>query len=232
MSTDSLPIPGMPEPLQRTLLGVGRDVAFNSKAVLQVAGVKNPDILIVTSGFVAVQVQAGHDRCATVAVLRTGDVIGVDGFLDSTETTTQAVALGLVTVRAYSAPLVRRMSNENPFLRGFLSQASRRLTQRMTELFRCTLPLNVGERVAEVLIYLASLNVEEGKIGHMLPMPLLRAELAQMARTTEESTIINVSRWKRLEVVIDQKGVITIPNVQRLRIAAAQPMRPSKSKAR
>ena len=178
--------------------------------------------LVVLDGLVKITKTTPSGRDVILHVLAAGDPIGAVAVYGEVPYPGSAVAIDDVAcAQIETAELFRLLEKHPSLVRGLLKSLTRRLvelTSRLTELSGG----HVEERLARVLLKLASDrgSVENG--GTWIPLHLSRQELADLTGTTIETCIRIMSRWAKSGIVETRSDGFLLQDLEALeRIGAS-----------
>lgn len=166
--------------------------------------------------------QATADGTQTVTdVLVPGEVFGAMGTLGEPSHLQTATALvPSCVLRIGQADFRGVLANDARIGLRVLDDVAARLARAQSDVGETSEP--VAQRVATVLLRLADkLGKDRGAQGVLLEVPLSRADLAGLARSTPESVSRVMSRWKREGVVDSGRRWTAVLDRVRLQAEAA-----------
>ena len=179
-------------------------------------------LLVVLDGLVKITKTTPSGRDVILHVLAPGDPIGAVAAYDEVPYPGSAAAIDDVAcAQIRTAELFQLLERHPSLVRGLLKSLTRRLvelTSRLTELSGG----HVEERLARLLLKLASDRGSPEKSGVLVPMPLSRQELADLSGTTIETCIRSMSRWAKGGIVETRSDGFLLQDLEALeRIGAS-----------
>ena len=174
-------------------------------------------LYVVAEGRVKVA-QSTADGVETVTdILVPGEVFGAMGSLGEPYHLQSASALvGTCVLRIGQDEFRQVVASDARIALRVLDDVAARLGQAHTDIGEQA-SSTVGQRLATVLLRLAEkVGKDRGREGIMLEVPLSRADLAGLARSTPESVSRVMSRWKREGLVDSGRRWTALLDVRRL----------------
>lgn len=167
------------------------------------------------------QVTAAGTETVT-EILVPGELFGAMGTLgEPCHLQTSSALVGSCTLRLDQDDFRQVLVDHPRVALRVLDDVAARLTRAQSDIGGQTTD-TVPQRVATVLLRLADkLGEDRGPDGVMLEVPLSRADLAGLARSTPESVSRVMSRWKREGVIDSGRRWTTLRDSQRLKDVAA-----------
>jgi CRP-like cAMP-binding protein len=202
---------------QATLSGLGRISVFPPRATICVEGEPATHIFVLVAGWVKILsvTRDGHEL--VLALRGQGDLIG--------ELAAEATGYRTATVRAIST--VRSLIVAHERFTSFLDahpgadHAYRHaVTQRWSEAATALLSRSTtigGQRLAVLLIELATRHGVQMKDVVEIEMPLTQEEIASLAGTSRATVARALSEWRRRGLIRTGHRHITITNIDGLR---------------
>lgn len=202
----------------------GRMRAMNFPAGDQIYRAGDPaDALYVVAEGRVKTAQVAEDGTETVTdILVPGEMFGTMGSLGNPEYLQTASALvGSCVLRIGQDDFREVMESDGRIGLRVLDEVAGRLAQAHTDIGG-QVNQTVGQRVATVLLRLADkLGKDRGDEGIVLEVPLSRADLAGLARSTPESVSRVMSAWKKEGVIDSGRRWTALLDVERLENEAA-----------
>ncbi|HIQ06402.1 MAG TPA: Crp/Fnr family transcriptional regulator, partial [Anaerolineae bacterium] len=161
-------------------------------------------------------------RDVVLEIIGPGRMFGEVAVLEGTPYDTSAQCLEDTAVVAISREDFFAILKRYPAVSlAVIGELSRRL-RSTTDLVRSLAVDRVEQRIARILLKLASATGRPTEQGLMIDIPLTRQDIADMTGTTVETAIRVMSRLRREKLVITQRGRVTILEPERLRQVAEE----------
>ena len=199
-----------------------RTMSFATDDLVYRAGDPADALYVVAEGRVKVS-QATTDGTETVTdILVPGEVFGAMGSLGEPYHVQSASALvGTCVLRIGQDDFRQVLAEDARIGLRVLDDVAARLTRAHLDIGGQSTE-TVGQRIATALLRLADkLGKDRGDEGIMLEVPLSRADLAGLARSTPESVSRVMSRWKKEGVIDSGRRWTALLDVERLEDEAA-----------
>jgi CRP-like cAMP-binding protein len=170
--------------------------------------------LVVTGRLKLLRTTARSDAILDIAV--PGDMLGGVAFSTGGQYQSDVVSLRRSRVALFSIARLKEILCQDP---GLSQALAFDLAEQVVRLYRLVQDLNsvnVGSRLARVLIRLAERVGEPFYGGVLIPLRLRRSDLAAMAATTMESVSRKISSWQRLKWVTPQPAGYLVRDIAAL----------------
>ncbi|MFF0159011.1 Crp/Fnr family transcriptional regulator [Streptomyces sp. NPDC005263] len=205
------------------LLALGRPRVFEAKEVLVRQGDVDRHALLLLSGFTKVTATVENGRESLLAIRLGGDIVGEMAAIADMPRTATVTACGRVRTRAVSHEALRafllRCPDAAVVMTGILSERLRWANNRRLE-FR---GYNVKERLARILVDLASIHGVQGREGVELGFSLTQPEMAALTGAAEPTVHKALKDLRDAKLIGTGYRTTTIRDLDRLRVEARLP---------
>lgn len=197
---------GLPARCLDALAEIARPRRFRKGDEILGLGEEARSLYLVVGGRVKMSKPLRNGRSLVLALFNPGDLFGAAAALAGGRCDAAMIALDSVVCLELPRGQVFELFERRPEL---VSELLPALTRQMVECSNCIVELScfrVEKRFAQLLVKFAdSVGVSDGGGGTLVPIPLSRQELADMAGTTIETSIRIMSRWSK-ERVVETRG--------------------------
>ncbi|MGQ5633938.1 MULTISPECIES: Crp/Fnr family transcriptional regulator [unclassified Streptomyces] len=202
------------------LLALGRPRDFGARDLLIRQGNTDRHTLLLLSGLAKVTATAENGRESLLAIRLGGDIVGEMAAVAGMPRTATVTACGPVTARAVSQEALRAFLLRRPDaaveLAGIVSERLRWANNRRLE-FR---GYSVKERLARILVDLASIHGRTGRDGVELGFTLTQPELAALTGAAEPTVHKALKELRAAHLIVTGYRSTTIRDPDRLRVEA------------
>jgi len=195
---------------QRRLLSQMVESRFDAGAYLFMEGDPADRLHLVTSGRVKMIKHSPDGHETILAIFDAGQIIGEVGVLVGRTYPATAQAMKPTTTLSLVRQAYVRLVQEHPALAWSLIEELSRRLQSAHETIRSLAVEKVEQRIARLLLRLATAAGEKQGDTVLITIPLTRQEIADMAGTTVETAIRVMSKLRRLGLVDSDQGRIRI----------------------
>lgn len=213
---------GLSEP---DLDGIDRRMQTRSWAaddVIYAAGDPGDALYLVAEGTVKLSQVTPAGTATVTEILVPGELLGAMGTLgEPYHLQTASALVGSCTLRIDQADFREVLSEHAVVALRVLDDVAARLARAHSDIGGQTTD-TVAQRVATTLLRLADkLGRDRGAAGVLLEVPLSRADLAGLARSTPESVSRVMSRWKKERIIDSGRRWTAVLDRRRLEDEAA-----------
>ncbi|MBV6504312.1 MAG: hypothetical protein AKCLJLPJ_02432 [Fimbriimonadales bacterium] len=184
--------------------------------VIWLSGATAEFIAIIGSGFVKLTKTSPHGHEVTVELLGPSQPAGIMAAIESHIYPLSALAVSNCWYLKIPTPLFLNVYEHNEKLKDMILKTLGPRLRRAYDMMTRLSSGKVEERVAAVLLILATSYGKPAETGTVLEVPLTRQDIAEMAGTTVETTIRVMSRWQKNGVLTTDHQVITLHCLQSL----------------
>ncbi len=181
-------------------------LAFESGDRILVEGEPANNFYVVFSGRVKMLRSLANGRNVVLGLFEPGELFGTVAALGAQACDTSIVAMGRTSCLKLSRDDFITLCEQRPQL---ISELLPLLAQRLVECGNCIVEMTcyrAETRFARLLLKLADSVGRPLDGGTLIPVPLSRQELADMAGTTIETCIRVMSRWRKIGMVDTERG--------------------------
>lgn len=206
----------VPSATMARLIACGKRRTLTAGQAILVAGHSTSSFFLVLGGRFKMWRRLEHGRKALVALFQFGDPVGISAIGGRrNETTVEALESSICLQIPFHAFMT--LIERNPRLIGDLLPP---LMERVQECNNCLIEgtfLRVEQRLARILLKLGRAAGRSHPDGLLVPIPLSRQDLADMAGTSLETTIRRMSKWSKLGIVETRRDGFLLRDSARLK---------------
>jgi CRP-like cAMP-binding protein len=195
------------------------------KAELFLKGQNADALYFIERGLIKLDRPADGDRCVTLDLCATGDLLGEESLTPQQVYQTQAEALTPLAVFRIPSNQALEAAATNPLLAMFLLEATLRRKQAIERRLELVAAHDVERRI---LLCLADLSARgEKEDNGASSLPLTQRDVANLIGATRETTSLMLNQMERSGLISLSRGKISIQSADILRDAAypmAQPL--------
>lgn len=182
-----------------------------------------PDALyVIWRGHIALVRHTPEGRDVVLDVVGPGRMVGELAIFEAVPYSASAKTLDEVAVVAIPREDFLRMLERYPRLAYAVIYDLARRVRHLGDLVQSLVIERVEQRLARLLIRLATATGQQHNHYILIPLPLTRQDLADMIGTTVETTIRTLSRMRKEGIVDTTRGHILIRDLERLRDIAEE----------
>jgi CRP-like cAMP-binding protein len=198
-----------------------------ARAVIFRKGDAGREMYAIVSGRVRISSEAADGREVVLGLLEPGDMFGEISLLDGAPRTATCSAVGATTLLVIERPKFLAVLEQSPALAIKLLEiiaARLRLTDQLIE---DTLFLNLGTRLAKMLLTLAERCGRATPDGIEIDIKLSQQELGNLVAASRESVNKQLKAWESETIVGSNGGRVVIIDAAKLKFLVGQEVGPS-----
>ena len=193
------------------LNGLKKAVRYRKGEMIQKKGTNPPYLLLISSGYVKVMIEADHEKRFILELLGPHNLVASNIFNGNVSAYTITAITDVVICHLNVQPFINIMENNGRFSTDILKYMNEHGSARFRRLRSVTLKQSRG-KVADVILYIASLNGGNDIFKH-----LSRKDLAEMANISMENAIRTLREFADENLIVMEKKDIRINDSEALR---------------
>ena len=207
----------VPQPVLATLAGTMQRKLFDAGTVIFLRGDPGTSLYLIHTGRVRIGLSSAGGKEVTLTLLGPGDFFGDLALLDGAPRSADAMAYEACELFVLQrSDFMTQLDRQPQLAKELLSVMSRRL-RRNADLIEEVAFLEVGARVARLLVGLADERGIPGATGLTLAGRLTQTDLASLVSATRESVNKCLSAYQREKLLAWDRGRLILLDLAGLR---------------